>query len=645
MIKHLTTTSKTPHKGTNGSIGFDLFADTTGIVIPPGESRLIPTGIAAVAPNGSYLRIAPRSGLTVKQHINTLAGVIDPDYRGNIGVVLYNFGKVTQHIQMEDKIAQMIPELASSPDIKSVSELLSTSRNFDGFGSTDNTWKKSCVHQFFDVPTSRLDETPAAAAAVSLHFDHKVFPDLHLAFDMPYDIDLSDSPFEFFYDREINISGAHPTLGLILEQCDQFSLPCIKSCLKSTPAAKLPRWRSELKHAYILSVNGEKTETIEKVETAISSARKRNDKSLFINFGSFKEISHHSQLGIPQLFHDQLNVIAQHLWDLDNDPAFASSRSSTILGLDPLHDTHLSKDDHKKLYDLHTLVSHSVDSLSLSKRKSKLTRRKLIKCSDWDDWESSEFKQLDQYFEQGTFGEPEPLPEGCHVLNLLWTYLIKDDGRKKARCVCNGSKKMRGTVTLAETYASSLEQTGARIFWAATALNNFITIGADAANAFAEAPPPVAPLYVLIGEPFRNWYKTRFPDKPTIPPGYVLKVNGALQGHPESPRLWENLIDGIIKELDLQPCTHEPNLYYCCNYKGTHKTVLFLRQTDDFAISAEDSDTARDVFTSINGKMKINVKELGLLNRFNGVDVTQTRDYIKLSNSTYLKKVLFITSG
>ena len=165
-------------------------------------------------------------------------------------------------------------------------------------------------------------------------------------------------------------------------------------------------------NGYILSINGIATETIEKVKLAISFARKRNDNSLFIKFGSFKEMSHHSQLGIPQLFHDQMNVIAQQLWDLDKDPGFAPLRSSTILGLDPLHDTKLSKHDHKKLHDLHTLVSHSVDSLNLSKRKSKLTRRKLLKCSDWDDWEASEFKQLDQYFEQGTFGEPEPLPKG-----------------------------------------------------------------------------------------------------------------------------------------------------------------------------------------------------------------------------------------
>ena len=53
---------------------------------------------------------------------------------------------------------------------------------------------------------------------------------------------------------------------------------------------------------------------------------------------------------------------------------------------------------------------------------------------------------------------------------------------------------MGGTVTLGETYAASLDQTAARIFWAATALKNMIVIGADASNAFAEAPPPIAPL-------------------------------------------------------------------------------------------------------------------------------------------------------
>jgi hypothetical protein len=78
-----------------------------------------------------------------------------------------------------------------------------------------------------------------------------------------------------------------------------------------------------------------------------------------------------------------------------------------------------------------------------------------------------------------------------------------------------------------------------------------VTIGADASNAFAEAPAPKAPLYVTIGKPYRKWYAAKYPDKPPIPPDHVLRVQGALQGHPESARLWALLIDSIIRQLNL----------------------------------------------------------------------------------------------
>ena len=271
-------------------------------------------------------------------------------------------------------------------------------------------------------------------------------------------------------------------------------------------------------------------------------------------------------------------------------------------------------------------------------KSKRLTRRILKERTDWSDWNKSEFKQLDQYQSQSTFGKHQPLPTGANVLPLIWTYLIKDCGTKKARCCCNGSPKMKGTVTLGETYAGSLDQTGSRIFWAATAINNFITIGADASNAFAEAPPPKEPLYVTIDQQYREWYQTRYPNEPPIPKGYVLPVKGALQGHPESPRLWAQLIDKIILQLNLKPCTHEPCLYYTNNYNNTGKTVLFLRQVDDFAVSVEDEETAKQVIQDINSKMTIDVKQLGRLTRFNGMDITQTKHYIKLSNRTYIEK-------
>jgi hypothetical protein len=123
-----------------------------------------------------------------------------------------------------------------------------------------------------------------------------------------------------------------------------------------------------------------------------------------------------------------------------------------------------------------------------------------------------------------------------------------------------------------------------------------------------------------------------------IPEGHVLKANRALQGHPESARLWAKLIDGILKEkLNLKATTHEPCLY-SGSFDGVN--ILFLRQVDDFAIACSDEKVANAIIAKINSFMSVNIKYLGLLTRFNGVDVEQTQDYIKIYNNTYIKKIL-----
>ena len=167
-----------------------------------------------------------------------------------------------------------------------------------------------------------------------------------------------------------------------------------------------------------------------------------------------------------------------------------------------------------------------------------------------------------------------------------------------------------------------------------------MAVAADASNAFSEEPPPQDPLFVIVDQQYRDWYADRFPNEPPIPIGHVLPVQGALQGHPESPRLWAQLIDKIILKLNLKPCTHEPCLYYTDNYNNSGKKVLFIRQVDDFAVSCEDEATAKQVIADINSKMTIDVKQLGQIDRFNGVGVTQTKHFIKLSNKTYIDKFL-----
>lgn len=113
----------------------------------------------------------------------------------------------------------------------------------------------------------------------------------------------------------------------------------------------------------------------------------------------------------------------------------------------------------------------------------------------------------------------------------------------------------------------------------------------------------------------------------------------ALQGHPESPRLWAILIDNIIKQLNLKPCTHGPNLYYTDNCNNTVNKVIFLHQVDDFAIACQDNILAQQVIKDIDSKMSIKIKELGRIERYNGVDVQKTQQYIKIYNKTYINKL------
>ena len=194
----------------------------------------------------------------------------------------------------------------------------------------------------------------------------------------------------------------------------------------------------------------------------------------------------------------------------------------------------------------------------------------------------------------------------------------------------------KNTVIFGYTYAKALDQVGAKIFWSSVAVKNMIVRGADASNAFAEADPPKIPLFVRIDDQFREWWRSK--GRGEIPPNYVLPVKRALQGHPEAPRAWATKIDSILKtKLKLRPTTHEPCLYY-----GVHKgkEVLFLRQVDDFAVGCVDDSICKEIINLIDAEMTIDIKDLGLVDRFNGLDITQTRDYVKISNATYIQKII-----
>ncbi len=170
-----------------------------------------------------------------------------------------------------------------------------------------------------------------------------------------------------------------------------------------------------------------------------------------------------------------------------------------------------------------------------------LTRRSLQKQSDRPEWQAAEFKMLDQYADVDMYGTPVPrtsIPKGAKILKSLWCYVVKPDGRKKARNVCNGRPNRafgKVKITFAETYAASLSQLELRLFWAIAARCNWIAYGADATNAFAFPPPPQGDTVYMQADPqyVVEWYNKRHPSA-QIDANYVLPVQHALQGHPES---------------------------------------------------------------------------------------------------------------
>lgn len=108
------------------------------IVLEPGCSTLIPTGLSLAIPEGYEIQVRPRSGLALKDQITVLntPGTIDADYRGRVGVILINHGKKPFIIQPKMRIAQLILAKVEKGRFEQVESLLTTARGEGGFGHT-----------------------------------------------------------------------------------------------------------------------------------------------------------------------------------------------------------------------------------------------------------------------------------------------------------------------------------------------------------------------------------------------------------------------------------------------------------------------------------------------------------------------------
>lgn len=134
-VRRLSDKAIIPKRADPGAAGYDL-ASAVDIVVPARGKQLISTDLSMTIPKNHYGRVAPRSGLAWKNHIDVGGGVIDASYVGCVGVILFNHGENDLNVKVGDRIAQLIIEPILTPEVVEVSELEKTERGAGGFGST-----------------------------------------------------------------------------------------------------------------------------------------------------------------------------------------------------------------------------------------------------------------------------------------------------------------------------------------------------------------------------------------------------------------------------------------------------------------------------------------------------------------------------
>ena len=289
---------------------------------------MIKTDITISCPSGTYGRIAPRSGLTIKQQLDVRAGVIDSDYTGDVQVALHNIGEQEQVLPTGTKIAQLILEKIEAVQIEETAQLNTTVRGENGFGNTgevipSKTIIPSTSPTFVPDPTNAptIQTTPSIPPPMTTKTAHPIpFEDNEIdtpkikPFSTTYEnIYLSCDPFGPTTTVTVKLSGVHPTLRFQLDMIEATDRLTLLNCTKGTPSAKLKRWCSTIRNGHLISINNESVTTMQHVEQIIATARQQLKPDLQFTFATEERVAIHTESGTPQLYFDQLNAIAAYL--------------------------------------------------------------------------------------------------------------------------------------------------------------------------------------------------------------------------------------------------------------------------------------------------------------------------------------------
>ena len=432
--------------------------------IAPHTRALIKTDITFIPPEGTYGQITSRSGLAVKYQTDAKAGVIDNDYRGNVSVLLANSSDEPLPVATGDRIAQLILYRISSPTVEQIQAMDETERGESGFGSTG-------IAEAIVRTINGNSDTPAPHNVLDQSHMPSLTPDVHGYADIviqndgikPFNIWMSNDPFDNRLPIMIDVKGNHPTLGLQLHNIKDNRRVQLTGMQTSTPAAKIPKWRSTLRWSYLLSIDDTPITSTAAAEQAIALARKNKQFKVKCVFATEKKYGTHPIEGSLNIYFDQINSFSKHIHEADQEYFKTRDQQASKAWHEYVEDD----GDSTNLDAIIRTVNQAKPTSDMTDQRlydpaddpelGKFFKKKEIKSRpDYEEWRQSCFKQLDQYNTQGMFSDPMELKRGDGASYMHWTFCKKMDGTKKARLVYDGARN-RSMTTLGHTYANSVD--------------------------------------------------------------------------------------------------------------------------------------------------------------------------------------------
>jgi hypothetical protein len=377
-------------------------------------------------------------------------------------------------------------------------------------------------------------------------------------------------PFVKIKELELQIRCEHATFGIEAVDCADLTRAYISYMNPHSTGAALRGWRRNCTGAYIVELDDYpvfNSADFACACTIIQAALLTHPKTtITLTLAPEHKEPMRDHECSPQIHVDQIRTAIRTLFEMregrsitlnempDDEDIFDAIRAGV-----PLDDIGINSGPRPDLGNT-PAIEYEEGTLP----GSNWTRRRLRKLACWPKWKRAETIQLESMKKDGMYGPPCIAPSGTIVLLTVWAYYLKWDDTLKSCSCCDGSVLKGHGIAYTQHYTACISQPGIRILWAMVSIQGWITIGADAINAFAQADPPKDPNFVRIDDQITEWLEEvtgKRPDR-TL----VLPVLCALQGHPVTGISWANKVEGLLKEdLGFTSTTHET-----CSYLGSY---------------------------------------------------------------------------